>query len=230
VRDWGFVGSHYFCYKPSYAKSLYSQAAVGLARRGLNQRLRCRPRHTPLILDGGNLVHNGRIAILTEKVLRDNSHATKHAIEQAIVSVGFEKVVFIPSEPNDNVGHADGIVRFLSDDILLVNDYVGDEHFGTYRHSLLKTLAAARLPSTIVPFPWMPSQERFDGVWSAVGVYINFVTTANGVIFPTFRHALDDRAEALLRSLAHVPVKAVESSNLARFGGSLNCVTLHGRT
>ena len=73
IRDWGFVEGYYFRYEPTYVPpKYYSQASVARARRLLDQRIGCSRSTVPLILDGGNLIHNGRTAILTEKVLKDN--------------------------------------------------------------------------------------------------------------------------------------------------------------
>ena len=77
------------------------------------------------MLEGGNLVHNGRVAIATEKVFADNPQLSRGEIERLILSIGFERVVFIPVEPDDEVAHADGIVKFLRPDLLFVNDYKG---------------------------------------------------------------------------------------------------------
>src|SRR5438105_15427354 len=62
-RDWGFVENSYFIFKPSYARNLYSQKAIAKARNHLNQHLGITFRSIPIVLDGGNFVHNGRIAI-----------------------------------------------------------------------------------------------------------------------------------------------------------------------
>jgi len=146
-------------------------------------------------------------------------------IERLIASVGFERVVFIPVEPEDEVGHADGIVKFLAPDLLLVNDYTGSDFVG-YRRKLYRTLARANIGAEIVPFPWFCTNEIHDGVWSAVGCYINFILTSCGIIFPKFRHPMDECVATLLDELTPLPKRSVESTSLARLGGVLNCVTL----
>lgn len=40
--------------------------------------------------------------------------ARSEKIERAIGSLGFERVVFIPNEPGDEIGHSDGMCRFLN--------------------------------------------------------------------------------------------------------------------
>ena len=119
ARDWGPVEGAFFRYEPDYAEGLYSPAAISRARAALERRLRWRCRAVPLVLDGGNLVHNGRVAIVTDKALRDNPHLSPREVEHAIMSLGFERVVFVPVEPGDEIGHTDGMCRFLSRELLL---------------------------------------------------------------------------------------------------------------
>ena len=225
IRDWGFVEGHYFRFEPSYAKKAYTQAAVNKAREHLDQYIGCHHPTIPLILDGGNLVHNGKVAIVTEKVLLDNSKLPKVEIEKVIISLGFERVVFIPVEPEDVIGHADGIVRFLGPGVLLVNDYTGT-HFSSYRNRLFGCLKRA-MNVEIVPFPWFHTDEMNEGVWSAVGCYINFIQMAKGIVVPRFDCRIDDQAAAVLANHTALPVRQVSATPLSRLGGVLNCVSLN---
>jgi agmatine deiminase len=225
IRDWGPTAGCYFRYDPSYVPGVYKRNAVARARRSLNRQLGFVPREMRLVLEGGNLVHDGRVAIVTEKVFADNKHLSRSEIEHLFLSLGFECVVLIPVEPEDNVGHADGIVKFLAPDLLLVNDYIGSDFRG-YRRRLYGVLSRAKIGAEIVPFPWFSTNEKLGGIWSAVGCYINFVATSRGIIFPTFSHPFDERVASLLDELTPLPRRSVESTALARLGGVLHCATL----
>jgi agmatine/peptidylarginine deiminase len=72
IRDWGFLEGAYFRFAPSYAKQLYPQSEVQTARAEFDRQTGIQHPSIPLILDGGNLVHDGNTAIVTEKVLFDN--------------------------------------------------------------------------------------------------------------------------------------------------------------
>jgi agmatine/peptidylarginine deiminase len=225
IRDWGPVARHYFRYNPSYARGTFTQADVARARRHLNRHLRFTPRDVPLVLEGGNLVHNGQVAIATEKVFADNPQFSRGEIERLILSIGFERVAFIPVEPDDEVAHADGIVKFLRPDLLLVNDYKGIA-FRDYRQRLYATLKRAKIDAQIVPFPWFCTDEKIEDIWSAVGCYINFILTSRGIIFPTFSHPMDEQVAILLGQLTPLPKRSIEATALAKQGGVLNCMTL----
>jgi agmatine deiminase len=162
---------------------------------------------------------------VTEKVLRDNRHLSKREIERAIIRVGFERVVMIPVEPGDKVGHADGVIRFLQEDLLLVNRY-DDSYFRPYELELLRSLRASLPGVRIAPFPWFSEMRQTNGLWSAVGCYINFSLTNGGISFPTFNHRLDQSVAVTLSALSGVPTRAVSATALARLGGGLNCITL----
>ena len=226
IRDWGFVEGHYFRFEPSYAKGFYPPALVAKARRMLDQCVGCCRPTVPLVLDGGNLIHNGRTAILTKKVLKDNRAKSRAEVEKTILDLGFGQVVFIPIEPDDNVGHADGIVRFVSADLLLVNDYTGS-HFTGYRKRLMRILEGAGIGARIVPFPWYSTTERHGRIWSAAGAYINFILTRHGIVYPTFNHPLDEQVAKVLAENTALPLRPVFASPLARHGGVLNCISLN---
>lgn len=225
IRDWGFVEGAFFRYAPDYACGLYSQRAVARARAALVRRLGVRCRSLPLVLDGGNLVHNGTVAIVTEKVFRENPHFTRSEIECGIVALGFERVVFIPNEPGDEIGHSDGMCRFVSKRVLLVNDYASAEmrSFGQRLHRVLR---AAKLNSELVPFPWFSRSGRSDGVPSAEGCYMNFLQLAQGIIVPAFSHSKDGDAVESLTGLTQSPIASVVATPLAKLGGVFNCISL----
>jgi agmatine/peptidylarginine deiminase len=226
IRDWGFVAGHYFRFKPSYAKGVYPPGLVAKARRMLDQRLGCRPQTVPLVLDGGNFIHNGKTAILTEKVLKDNRARSRAEVERMILDLGFEQVVFIPVEPEDDVGHADGIVRFISADVLLVNDYTGSD-FNGYRKRLMPVLETAGIGAQLVPFPWFSTTQKKGRVWSAAGVYINFILTRDGIVYPTFNHPLDEQVAKVLAENTALPLRPIFASPVARHGGVLNCISMN---
>jgi agmatine deiminase len=224
IRDWGFMGDCYCQYDPSYARNHYTQPAIKRARKRLDSVTGRSHRPLSIVLDGGNLVHDGRTAILTEKVFRDNPSSTRSEIERAIVSMGFDQVIFVPVEPADGVGHADGMVRFLRENLLLVNDYHGP--FRAYGRDLLGHLKSARKSLQILLFPWDFTSEKRDGIWSAMGCYINFLQTSRGIVLPAFGARLDDRALAVLAELCPLPALPVSAEPVARLGGVLNCVAL----
>ena len=195
------------------------------ARDALVRRLGLRCRALPVVLDGGNVIHNGTVAIVTEKVFRENPDFSRIEVERAIISLGFERVVFIPVEPGDEIGHSDGMCRFVSKRVLLVNDY-DSASMRPFSRQLRRVLRAARLDAEPVELPWFCRGGRIDGVPSAEGCYMNFIQLAQGIIMPTFDDSKDDKAREVIELLTPTPIAVITATPLARLGGVLNCISL----
>ena len=88
--------------------------------RGL--RLRCR--QTRLVIDGGNVVKFRNRVIMTDKVLVENKGYTEGYIRKQLEEAFGCEVVLIPWDRYEMFGHADGMVRAIGDEYLLLNNYV----------------------------------------------------------------------------------------------------------
>lgn len=110
-----------FNYFPSYLKGasqLRSDNKKVCEKHGINYTF------SPVILDGGNVVRFNDKAILTDRIFTEN----KTKIGDSTLLNNLEKslkaeVIIIPTEEDDIIGHADGMVRFLDNKTVLVNDY-----------------------------------------------------------------------------------------------------------
>jgi agmatine deiminase len=77
-----------------------------------------------IILDGGNVVRRGNRCIVTEKILRENPGLARgDLLGRLREALRVEDLIVIPREPYDVVGHTDGVVRFLDDGLVVINDY-----------------------------------------------------------------------------------------------------------
>ena len=104
-----------------------------------------------IILDGGNVVRSpdGRRVIMTEQTAHDNCWACWGARDGRVGDL--EKlleaeIIWIPSEPGDTLGHADGIVHWIDDKTVFLNDYrsMRDVAFQDYEHETRKLLRRDR--------------------------------------------------------------------------------------
>jgi agmatine/peptidylarginine deiminase len=105
---------------------------------------------TRLRLDGGNFVGNGgNWAIVTERVFSDNPNKSEAWIDRKIRrKTQVTSVAYIPEEPGDTTGHADGMVMWLDADTLLVNEF--DEPF---RSQVLDPIVEAFAGVEIIEIP-----------------------------------------------------------------------------
>jgi agmatine deiminase len=177
-----------------------------------------------LAVDGGNVVKSCRQAILTDRVFDENTAYTKAEIrEKLAVSLVADRVHIIPQEPGDLSGHADGMVRFLSESDLLVSDY--STHSYSWRNKYKRALQKTGL--TLIPFPAVVLDEKNkDGDYTARGCYINFAQIGNKILRPFFGLQEDLLVEKEMKMLyPGCKIIPVESNEIAQGGGVLNCIT-----
>jgi len=210
-----------FRYNPSYLKGyphLRSEPAADLFG------LTCDCDKFPLVIVGGNIVRSADTAILTDKVYSENRRFRPPELRERLRTIlEVQRVVIIPREPGDPIGHADGILRFIDQQTVLVNDYrTIDPAYGRRLRAVLH-----RHGLRIVPFPYAPTNDLGpEGIPSAVGVYINFLLTAGILFCPIYGLPQDQQALRLLkRCYPERRIVPVRCRRLAAQGGVLNCVT-----
>ena len=116
-----------FTYKPKYIKSEDAKFVRSEFMKVL-QKMDTQLNRNEIILDGGNVVHNNcNKAIISERVLLGNEGKTPTVLQNELENLLATKVGFIP-DPEDTTGHADGIVAFVEDNVLLIGEH-GDEEY-----------------------------------------------------------------------------------------------------
>lgn len=208
-----------FDYQPDYLRGHGHLVAPDEARSKVPPGGRLR--RCEINLDGGNVVARGGLAILTDEVYKENPGRERSVLRAELAEVLRTGVVVVPKEPYDVIGHADGVVRFVGDGAVVVNDYREvDNGYGERLEAALcrHGLHVERLPHFRV-------EEQHDGIPSAVGNYVNFLRVGRLVVVPAYGVPKDDLAcrtlERLLPGASGVPLRC---EGLAREGGVLNCV------
>ena len=182
--------------------------------RGL--RLKCKK--TDLIIDGGNVVRLPDRVIMTDKVVKENPLYTEHDLIQKLENDLECRVCLIPRDPYDIFGHADGMVRPLAPDTVLLNNYVNVDK--PLRERLLKALRAHGLHVEELHYDLpRPSKQS----WA----YLNYLQVKNLIFVPALGLPEDALALKQLREFFPeykiIPVPGCQ--DLARDGGALNCVS-----
>ena len=176
-----------------------------------------------IILDGGNVVPSTRAVVLTDKAFRENRIRCRREFQARLEALFLmEKCIFIPTEPGDTIGHSDGVVRFLADDLVAVNDYSKVDP--DYGRKLLRVLKKERL--AIVRLPYSLPRRSGTEISSAVGNYVNFLRVGTLILVPAYGARQDDEACRLLeQSCPKATVVPVRCTRLASQGGCLNCIS-----
>ena len=95
-----------------------------------------------------------------------------------------ERLIFIPAEPQEWLGHADGVMRFVDDDTVVVNDYSYTDP--DYRQCLLDEMDRSGLK--VIELPYMPPCRFSRSIASAIGVYVNFLQVRGAIFVPTYKN------------------------------------------
>jgi agmatine/peptidylarginine deiminase len=99
-------------------------------------------RKTNIILDGGNIVKSKNKVIMTDKIIPENS---PHFLKAELLSelrklFEVDEIVLIPWFIEDEFGHADGILRFIDEEQVLVDGYhkLSKSAYGEKLYKVLK--------------------------------------------------------------------------------------------
>ena len=209
-----------FTYSPSYLRGYESLITPPEVCR-LEQMARYQ--RVDMILDGGNVVAAQKRVIVTDRVYKENPGRTASQIVDLLEEVLHAEVVVIPKERYDRIGHADGVVRFLSDDRVVCNDYSTIDP--TYGEKVRKTLEEAGL--SVEYLPYRPRRAKTaNHVGSAVGCWVNYLRLGNLVVVPAYNEPEDALVLERMKSLLPgVRIHQLPCRPLAEEGGALNCVT-----
>lgn len=178
------------------------------------------PRYSPIIIDGGNVIKWEGKAIVTDRVLKDNRYQFPN--DKAIVQrLEFDlkcKVIIIPEYPNEETGHADGLIRFIDSNRVFIND-TKLETEKLWLSDFLTVLERHNLTPMELPCEVDPKQTK------AEGLYINYLHIGDLIVVPQFGYKKSDR-EALLtieRTFNEHNVIPYKANWIAEGGGVLNC-------
>jgi len=175
-----------------------------------------------LILDGGNVVDNNddRI-IVTERILEDNRDwTTEEIIAELKYLLHVEHVAIIPQEEGEPMGHADGIVMFVSEDTVAVNTY-GEP----FRNDVISVLESDLPGITIVEIEADYSLEIWKDFVSACGINLNSTVTNNYIYMPVFGNPNDEKSIVGIEALTDKKIIPINAKGVCFMGGSVRCLS-----
>lgn len=210
-----------FLYRPSYLVKYkkYQQALPDVD--AICAQIGIRPVKSGIILDGGNVIRAADKVILTDRVFKDNpGYERRQLLKELYELLQADHIYLVPEQLHDFTGHADGMVRFLNDDTVLINDYRHEPEAFCRAFEI----AIHNTGLDYVKIPYSPYHN--DRYSQANGYYINYLQMMGTVIVPTFGIKEDDAAVRQLELLfSGQKIAVVESNDLATDGGVLNCIT-----
>ena len=183
--------------------------------------LNIKPIRSAIILDGGNVVKCADKVIMCDKVFAENPTYTRNKLITELENVfEVEKIYFVPRQPKDFTGHADGMIRFINSDTVLVNNYSKESK--TFQQSFFNAINNTGLKCVELVYNPYGNQKNTH----ANGIYLNYLQMQGNVIVPTFNIREDDEALKIIEQIFPLQnVTAIDSNEIAIQGGILNCIS-----
>lgn len=210
-----------FKFNPTYLKPKKYHKTISNTSL-ICEQIDLQPIVTDIIADGGNVTKSKNKVIMTTRVIEENpQYSVKQLTSKIIELLKIEQLILIPAQPDDFTGHSDGMVRFLDENTILLNDY-SKEPDQEFVRSLNAALHNTGLDIIEVPTSIFDNYDKDD----ATGDYINYLQMDDIIFLPTFNRKEDDRVikqfEDLFKGTTIVPVL---SNDLSKDGGILNCIS-----
>ena len=184
------------------------------------------PIETKLIIDGGNVIKCSDKVIITNKIFKENPNLSENQIREELERI-FGKVIIIPWNYKDEwdfCGHADGMVRFIDKDYVLLNNFCDHPNEIWLRDEIEQVLKENHIGFTELHY-----NVKNHGVndWA----YLNFLQVGNIILMPTVTKDEDEQALLQLSDIYHdctvipVPLLSIVKANGKYGGGALNCIS-----
>ena len=204
-----------FRYEPSYLAK-YPKLRTDF-RRDIASGLGLSVMYSDINLDGGNVVFSPskETAIVSDRIQSENPDIPRDMLLETLEQLLEARVLLIPSLKSDLTGHADGMVRFVDETTVIVNDVPS-------RNGLEQRIQQAleRHGLTVLDFPYRSARGG-----SAVGCYLNYLETERCIFLPVFDLDSDNAAVFAAERLFSKDIIPVEIQEIAEQGGCLNCIS-----
>lgn len=177
-------------------------------------------RKSEIILDAGNIVYYDNKAIITDKVFLDNPNYKKENLISHLYSIlQLEKLIIIPAIPYELTGHADGMLKFVNADTILINDL----RFTTSKSYWQKILISLKLFNIIL----LPNSFHLNkNTDNATGDYLNIIMVKNIIVAPAYNTTTDRLAHKIIEmAFPTFNLFPILVDDLACKGGGLHCAT-----
>ena len=172
---------------------------------------------TDIVMDGGNVVPCGDKVIMTDKIFKENPQYGRQALVDELEKLFNAELVIIPWDRYEMYGHADGMVRWIDGDRVLLNNYANFDP--SLRNKLLEALRPHFQVEELVYS--CPRASKFS--WA----FLNYLQVKDCIFVPWM--PISEAHEALSRLNDIFPDKHVihvgPFEDIVHMGGALHCVS-----
>jgi agmatine/peptidylarginine deiminase len=225
------MGSHIVkpIFKPKYYRKYFDEAEIiDSYNKIIHSILGIDMKKIPLIWDGGNLTTNGEVGFITEQILHDNkkTHAEIEIKTLIKETLGIEPII-VPILSGDPFGHTDGFLNFLDMDTIAISSYPDKPR--KKERSYLKELKSIVSPyvKKVVEIKEKPEEAINEDIYSAKGLYVNFLRLGKLIIVPSYQDSeIDKYNYDLIRPFGKIQ-QMVFSKNSVKINTSYFTSKLH---
>lgn len=197
--------------------------------------------YSDIILDGGNCQRFGDVSVISEILFKHNLRAKKDDLIKKLSDILESRIIIIPVEPGDDLGHADGAIKFINQHLVLMNNYamMGNQKYVNHQENLVTILRKSGLREVLLTCaykkaPKLTEQEfkirypEADDFNPGFGYYINFLLVRDVILFPVMNISEDFGAMRTVKALfPQYNIVAIDCADLSMEGGLMNCVTMN---
>ena len=210
-----------FTYSPDYLISTKKWSKTISDVDAICEKIGIKTIKSDIVLDGGNITRWSDKVIMTTKVFLENPSYPEIQLIQALKDIlEVNDIFFVPLEKGDWLGHIDATARFISSDVVLINDPKLEKQSDYI--NLLTSLHNSSLKWKFFPFNPYNNSDIND----ASGIYLNYLELSDFIALPVYGFDTDeqaiDRAQEIFPTKKIIPVLSNEP---AKHNGIINCVT-----
>ena len=200
-------------YNPDY---LQSKRAFITDPKGCCTHLHIPTQKIDVVLDGGNIIKCRDAIIVTDKVFIENQNLTKTQLIDTLENAFQCPIIVIPWDRNEKYGHADGMVRCIDKEKILLNNYINFDL--SLRSKLLKALDSH---FDIVEINYKVAKYSPLN-WS----YINYLQVGSFILLPAIGASEDKQAyEQFSNIFSGYQIEQVNCTEIIKLGGAFNCIS-----
>ena len=204
-----------FRYEPSY---LVEDEHLRTEYRDIASQFDFDVTYSSINLDGGNVVFSPskEKALISNRIFSENPAYEKNELVDKLSKLLEAEVVIIEALKSDMTGHADGMVRFVSEDTVLINKTNWKKGLEQRQKIYLEAEVFK-----VIEFPYHDSHCGKD----ATGSYLNYLETPCHIFFPIFDVPEDEIALSTARKVFSKKVLPVKITEIPKDGGVFNCIS-----
>jgi agmatine/peptidylarginine deiminase len=234
-------------FKPTYCNYIYTEEKLeeieNQVREIFDKTIKAEVIEMPLCIDGGNLVTNGEIGFLTDKVIKDNPEVEKYIQDILFNYLGI-KAVIIEGSKYDVLGHIDGYLSFLDKQRICLSRYP-EMDFLKKDIEALKNIEelVKKQGLEIINIFDRPVDEKVIGggkteadksencLGSARGIFVNHLVLNETIVLPeytipNYKKSMDyNRVNKKILEEQGFKVVTLNCDYLSKEGGGIHCIT-----